>query len=277
MIEYYSSMMKEQFLRSVTILDTETTHIDPLRAEIIEVAGGISDGETWQVHNMLMGAHEPIPPEASATHHISNRMIHQKPKFEECVSEVLSTLSWHQTWKVAHNCTYDQTVLSRAFERAAQEDPARVAQDRSTWICTYRLARHVLEDHFEDMKYGLSYLRYRLDLPVPDHVSAHRADADVFTCAALLELLIEFALASGQIDERSPLGDQLHKLCWSAFHITHWPFGKHAGTALTDLSTDYYLWALEHMDALKEHHPSYDADLAESVAQELEKRLSNND
>lgn len=267
-------MNRENFLRSVSVIDTETTHIDVLKAEIIEVASGTYDGETWQVETQLLGSQNPIPPEASATHHISNHMIRDKPKFEECVPQVMSTLSWHKTWKVAHNAAYDQAVLARAWESTGLVEQAMVAQDNTAWICTYRLAKKVLNDHFPDMKYGLSYLRYRLDLPVPDHVPAHRADADVFTCAALLELLVDFAMATGAINSDQDLGSQLNQLCWSPFNIVTWPFGKHAGTALVDLSTDYYMWALENMDALKEGHPSYDEDLATSVAQELEKRLS---
>jgi exodeoxyribonuclease X len=270
-------MMREQFLSSVTVLDTETTHIDVTKAEIIEIASGIYSHPEWQVETQLLGSHQPIPPEASATHHISNHMIRSKLKFAECVPEVMGTLAWNKTWKVAHNAAYDQAVLSKAFKISGHVVQASEAEDKQSWICTYRLAKKILNDHFPDMKYGLSYLRYRLDLAIPDHVPAHRADADVFTCAALLEMLVDFAIEIGQIDDQSPLGDQLHKLCWSAFNITHWPFGKHAGTALADLSTDYYLWALEHMDALKEGHPSYDEDLATSVAQELEKRLSHSD
>lgn len=277
MSQYYSHMMKEQFLRSVTVLDTETTNIDVTKAEIIEIASGIYSNPEWQVETQLLGSHQPIPPEASATHHISNRMIEHKPKFSECVPEVMGTLAWSQPWRVAHNAAYDQAVLAKAFEDSGHVDQARSAQDKQTWICTYRLAKKILNGHFPDMKYGLSYLRYRLDLAIPDHVPAHRADADVYTCAALLELLVDFAIDTHQIDDQLPLGAQLNKLCWSAFNITHWPFGKHAGTALADLSTDYYLWALENMDALKEHHPSYDADLASSVAQELEKRLTLDD
>jgi len=267
------SMNKDLFLTQVSVIDTETTNIDPSQAEIIQVAGGIHKNGFWNVNSVLLGSQNPIPPEASATHHISNRMIAHEPRFVHAQQRVLDVMHWDQPWMVAHNSSYDQTVLSNAWISCGEPQRSKQALDKSRWICTYRLARHLLQADFPDMKYSLGYLRYSLDLPVPDDTPAHRADADVLTCALLLEFLVDYAVALGKIDPSVDLGESLNQLCWTNIPVLTWPYGKHRGVLLQDIDTDYYMWALDNMEYLREGSYGFDADLAASVAEVLEKRL----
>ena len=59
-------MNRDIFLGSVTVIDTETTNLIPADAEIVEIAAAHYDGNNWQVADMLLGAKNGIPPEASA-------------------------------------------------------------------------------------------------------------------------------------------------------------------------------------------------------------------
>jgi DNA polymerase III epsilon subunit-like protein len=174
---------------------------------------------------------------------------------------------------VAHNVNYDRKALKTAFQRMNSETDVELCNDARRWICTWRLSKHILTHNFNDIQYGLGYLRYRLDLPIDDSLRAHRADIDTIVCAALLEKLIDLAIEYNQIDQHLPIGPQLNELCWSFIPITTWPIGKHRGTLLTDLDNDYYVWALGNLPRLDGNNSEYDADLAESVRIVLSKRL----
>jgi DNA polymerase III epsilon subunit-like protein len=101
---------RDTFLRSVTVLDTETTNLYPDKAEIVEIAGASYDGQNWQVESRLFGAADGIPPEASAKNHISMRMIEGKPTFIEQLDDAKRIMGlMTSTFFVAHNCAYDQT------------------------------------------------------------------------------------------------------------------------------------------------------------------------
>ena len=268
--------MRDIFLKSVSVLDTETTHLIPEKAEIVEVAGASYDGTQWNISSALFGAKNGIPPEASAKNHISNRMIQDKPTFAESPDIAKDIMSWHHAefW-IAHNCSYDQAVLSSGFISASCNKDAIKAQDSSKWICTHRLAKQLIPYDFKDMQYNLSFLRYKLDLPVPDDLAAHRAAADTLVCAVLFEFLVDYAIANNLVEDGPDLGKQMHALCWKPFKVTAWPFGKNKGKSFKEIPTDYYIWALGNLECLNETHKDFDRDLAENVRVELESRLTN--
>jgi DNA polymerase III epsilon subunit-like protein len=266
--------MRDTFLKSVCVIDTETTHLVPEKAEIVELAGATYDGSEWNVDSSLFGAKNGIPPEASAKNHISNRMIQGKPTFDQSVEIAKDIMLWPKAkYFVAHNSSYDQAVLSAGFISASCNKDSMLAQDTTRWICTHRLAKQLIPHDFKDMQYNLSFLRYKLDLPVPDDLSAHRAAADTLTCALLFEFLVDYAIASKLAEDGPDLGSEIHALCWKPFTVTAWPFGKNKGKAFKEIPTDYYMWALQNLDCLNDTHKDFDRDLAENVRVELESRL----
>lgn len=269
-------MSRNTFLKTVTVLDTETTNLHAELAEIVELAGARYDGQNWQVTSQLMGARSSIPPEASAKTHISNRMIEGLPKFSDSLATVDEILHTNNTtYWVAHNCTYDQVVLAKAWSEIGCNELAASAADRQRWICTYRLSKKLMDVEFADMQYNLNYLRYKLDLPVADDAVAHRAGADTLVCALLFEFLVDYALATDRVTDGTDLGEQLHYLCWQPMVYKTWPFGKNKGKAFSEIPDDYYLWALKTLDALNDEKADFNPDLSESVRLELERRLES--
>lgn len=268
-------MNRNTFLQTVTVIDTETTNLHAESAEIVEIAGARYDGHYWQVKDTLLGAKNGIPPEASAKNHISKHMINGLPTFAECQDKIKSILNWNSSdYFIAHNCAYDQSVLAKSWNDAASSTDATRALDQSKWICTHRLAKQLLSFDFEDMQYNLSYLRYKLDLPIPNDTVSHRAGSDTLVCAVLFEFLVDYALATDRIIDDDNIGGQIHALCWQPILYKNWPFGKNKGKLLSEIPNDYYVWALSNMDALDDSKDGYDHDLAESVRIELENRLS---
>lgn len=263
------------FRHSVTVIDTETTHLIPEKCEIVEIAGARCINNTWVTDNMLLGSYDPIPPEASAKNNISKKMIAGLLPFDKSLDKVEKILDWPTSrYWVAHNAGYDRAALKTAFGRIKNDEYVAICDDLSRWICTWRLSKHILINEFDDTQYGLSYLRYRLDLDIPDSTGVHRADADTLVCAKLLDKLIEIGVSNGTLNANEELGPQLTELSWRFIPIKKWPIGgKHKGVLLTDLDNDYYSWALKTLDQLKEGSPTYDADLAESIILVLSKRL----
>jgi DNA polymerase III epsilon subunit-like protein len=263
-----------EFLSSVSVIDTETTNLDTTLAEIVEIAEAHWMDGAWSTKGMIIGAVNGIPPAASAKNNISNRMIKDKPPFADVTNEVRDLLSWpHKRFYVAHNAAYDRAVLNEAWKKSGSSSDQAVCIDDSRWICTWRLSRHLLSVDFDDIEYGLNYLRYLLDLPVPDSLRLHRAADDTYLCAVLLEHLVEIAVRNGRIDISTDIGSQLNTLCWSPIIQDTWPFGKYRGKLLSDLPTDYYTWAINNMDVFNDDSSGYDRDLAESVRQILEARI----
>jgi DNA polymerase III subunit epsilon len=267
----------DKFLSSVSVIDTETTHLDPTLAEIVEIAEAHWADGTWSTQSMLMGALGGIPPAASAKNNISNRMINAKPTFSDAISEVRWMLSWpDRRYYVAHNAAYDRSVLAEAWKRSGVDADLAICADASRWICTWRLSRHILSHDFGDIEYGLNYLRYLLDLPVPDSLRLHRAADDTYLCAILLEHLVDAAIRLGKISADEEIGEQLNQLCWSPIIQATWPFGKYRGRLLTEIPNDYYAWAFANIDAFQDGSSGYDMDLTESVRRVLEARLLSN-
>jgi DNA polymerase III epsilon subunit-like protein len=268
---------EKDFLSSVSVMDTETTHLDTSLAEIVEIAEAHWIDGTWSTQGMLLGAVNGIPPAASAKNNISGRMIEGRPIFAESLDEITQLLDWpNRRFYAAHNAAYDRRVLAEAWKKLGRDRDVDACLDDSKWICTWRLSRHLLAHDFDDIEYGLNYLRYLLDLPVPDSLRLHRASDDTYLCAILLEHLVNVAVGSGMIDPTGDVGAQLNHLCWSPIIQSTWPFGKYRGKLLAEIPNDYYAWALNNVDAIREGSSGYDMDLAESVRRTLEARLLTN-
>jgi DNA polymerase III epsilon subunit-like protein len=260
----------DQFLSQVLILDTECTHAQPDQAQIVELAVATYDvtKQDWKIQSDLFNAH--MPPAASAVTGISNRMLADLDTFGSDAEQVLDMLDINLPMWVAHNVQYDRTVIKNNLQNTIPE-LVQVIDQEITWLCTLRLARHTW---CNSESFQQNYLRYWLDLPVPDHVGVHRAGADVITCGELLKRICEDLIDANRLDVSLPLAPQLIELCASAIPITTWPFGKHKGKRIKDLDTDYLLWCVDNMNALNHKDPDLDLDLYESVRQELESRLT---
>lgn len=105
--------------RSGLLVDVETTGLDPARHEIIELAMvpfiyGL-DGEIFAVGEAFYGLRqpaEPIPPEASAIHGITDEMVAGRSIDPDEVTRFAAEASL----VVAHNAAFDRRFLERFCE-----------------------------------------------------------------------------------------------------------------------------------------------------------------
>ncbi len=248
-----------KFLEESLVVDTETTSLDFRKAEVIQYASDSAlavletiASEDYEVSNDFYKPVEPISAKISSITTITNRMVADCIDFKETLEDVQAEFDRYP-YMIAHNAYYDD----RIFKEHDLNTP--------TSICTLRLSRKLLADDPNVEENTLSYLRYALDLPIPDDIPAHLADADVMVTALLLTHLIGVAQAQGIVNDDSDIGEQLIAYLESPVITTIMPFGKHKGTKLVEVPISYWQWATANVDSLNEENPAYDKDFAASV------------
>ncbi len=211
--------------------DTETTGNEP-KDYLCQIAW--KEAGNNEMRAGLFKPPFPIPAESSAIHHISNKMVADRPAFKDSPEwkEVKELFESDDTIVVAHNAKFDLGML-------AKEDiiPKK-------FICTLRVAR-AMDPDSKLSGYRLQYLRYALDLEVDEAAAAHSADGDVLVLEQLFDRLL------GKIMETKNKEDAIKEM----IDISNLPsiiktfnFGKHNGKTVADVAKeapDYLEWLLK--------------------------------
>ena len=212
----------------IIFFDTETTGNEPkdFLCQIAWKKDGI-------IKSGLFKPPVPVPPEAMAVHHITNKMLADKPPFKD-------SPEWHEikdlfentgTIAVAHNAVFDLGMLEK--ENIKPEH----------FICTLRVARE-LDAEGKLPRYNLQYLRYALDLDVEG--VAHSADGDVLVLEKLFERLRTKMVERTGSDEAA-IAEML-AISGRPSTIQVFNFGKYNGKKVKDVArTDrgYLEWLLK--------------------------------
>lgn len=211
------------------VIDTETTSHEPAEAELCEVAFADVDfdGKVLEAYQTLVNPGVPIPPEASAVHHLVDADVASAPPFEDVRPRLLernaSADRAGEPWVyVAHSADYDKAVLGID----------------ATWICTHRLAKHLWP---EAGGHGNQYLRYWLKLAVdlPLGSQSHRAAADVAVTRALLAHALPLAVAKWPaIETAEQLAREIAKPC----RLLVVPFKSANGVKFADAEEGLLEW-----------------------------------
>jgi len=164
-----------------------------------------------------------ISPEASAVHHITNKMVADKPTFQKSpeYQKIKEMFEKEDTVVVAHNALFDLGMLKKE-----NINP-------KNYICTLRVAR-ALDPEEKLEQYKLQYLRYALGIEID--ALAHDALGDVL----VLEQLFERFLKKTTLEEMLEISARP-----SLF--TSFKFGKYIGKKIEEvLKTDrgYLEWLL---------------------------------
>ncbi len=214
----------------IFFFDTETTGNTP-EDRIIQLA--IKErGNQIPFINELFKAPFPIPFEASAVHHISNKMVEHKPLFKESprYEEIKTLFESPETIVVAHNSAFDVAMLE-----AEGIHPTNI-------ICTYKTIR-ALDTNGDFANHKLQYLRYALSMELD--VPAHDALADVIVLEKLFEYLLEKLIKEG-LDETAAL-QKMEAITKEPVFVREFSFGKYKGMRVEEVAkTDpgYLSWLL---------------------------------
>lgn len=197
--------------------DTETTGVRSDKDRIIELAA--FDPVENRSFVQLINPECPIPPEATAIHHISNEMVANAPTFGEVGKNFLEFCP-NDTVLIAHNNdAFDKLFLEAEFKRANVAFPTFRYVDTLKWSRKYRpdLPRHTLQS-----------LRALFGFP---ENQAHRALDDVIILHQVFSVMIDDLSIETVID-----------LLAAPQVLTRMPFGKHQGKALSEVPRDYISW-----------------------------------
>jgi exodeoxyribonuclease X len=208
-------------MRSIRIIDLETTGLEP-GDEVVEVGAidlDCDSGEISAFGSRTIRPRNPIPPQASAVHHITDADVVDAPASKDV---------WPQFFNA------DCNIVAFAAHNASFE--SRWLDDQmlcgKPLICTYKAALRIWG---EAPGHTNQVLRYWLKLPLePDRAAPpHRALPDAYVTAHLLRQQLTRATLSELIS-------------WSGLPalLTKVTFGKHRGLNWTDVPDSYLDWII---------------------------------
>ncbi len=245
----------------ILFLDTETTGPDPDTAEVCEVAfllaeyNGFSFTGKTQIFETLIKPSIPIPPEASAVNHISNKMISNCLPAEDFIEQI-SNLTQQADYISAHNLPYDYTILKRQY-------PSLFSRfDKTKHIDTLRLSRHIWQ---EIPSHALQALRYRFELDLNIKGEAHRALFDT----ELVQSLLHFSLKQELCDNLQKDWLSLVQLIDTPLEVKIFTFGKYRGNLVEDIvakDAPYIRWLLKQSWLSEEQPDLYNTILSKTGA-----------
>lgn len=208
------------------ILDTETHDLNGLPIEIAYAPITLEQGKLGldksQLYDQLFQVDAALSYAAMAVHHILESDLVGMPHYQSF------RLPEQTQYIIGHNVDYDINAIARCG----------VDVSNIKAICTLALARKAWPNA---SAHNLSALIYMVSNGSPKAremlKGAHRADADIILTANILaHIVLKLNIQDLQM---------LYESSEAARIPTHLNFGKHRGTAIADLPSDYVQWLLK--------------------------------
>lgn len=161
-------------------IDTETTGRDAQADRVVEVGcvlfrgGSVVGRKGW-----LVNPERPIPPDATAVHHITDDDVAAMPRFAEVAPEILEFIEGYLP--LAYNATFDRQFLLAELARAAIDQVMPPAfRPEVVWIDPLSWARELQK---EEKSRALGDVCTRLGITLEN---AHRATDDAEAAGQVL-------------------------------------------------------------------------------------------
>lgn len=198
--------------------DTETTGIRTDKDLIIEIAAYDPDGD--RKFEAFVNPRVPIPPEATAIHHITDAMVKDADDFSEVGKRFIEFCGPNACLIAHNNDRFDKLMLHYEGLRHELVWPNEwIHLDSLAWARRYR----------PDLpKHSLQFLRETFEIA---ENNAHRALDDVIVLHQVFTALV------GDLTT-----EQIVQLLLTPNKMTHMPFGKHRGTPIKELPKSYVTW-----------------------------------
>jgi DNA polymerase III epsilon subunit-like protein len=239
-------------MKKIIFLDTETTGNEPkkdflcqLAYKVYDVASAKGFGEPKETFCELYKPSIPIPPEASAITHITNKHVADKKAFQESpeYKKIKNLLEDNNSVMIAHNNKFDYEIIKKEGITPANT------------ICTLRVAR-ALDKNNVIPQYRLQYLRYYLDIDI--EAEAHDALGDVLVLEKLFERLLDKIIKEDAVNEEQAI-EKMIEISSRPSLMNMFNFGKHNGKTVADVAKidrGYLDWML----GQKEQNPDNEED-----------------
>ena len=208
-------------MNPIHVVDVETTGLDAEVDKVVEIAAVTIDADTLTTGkrwSTLVNPGIPIPPTASAIHHITAKDVAGKPSIEDALAALQSR----------NRATGPLAAHNAAFDAGFCGGPA------SDWICTMRVAKH-LWPHAPG--YGNQVLRYWLELDLLT-TTTHRALDDALVTTEILKKQIWHLREQGV----ESVIEHLLMLTGEPALLRLMPLGKHRDAPWKEVPHDYLQW-----------------------------------
>jgi DNA polymerase III epsilon subunit-like protein len=216
----------------IIFFDTETTGNGP--KDFLCQLAVKEQGVDTAIIDAIYKPPVPIPFECSAIHHISNKMVADRPSFKDApeYADLKALFEDENTICVAHNAAFDEQIL--------KNDDIVI----KNLLCTFKTIR-ALDSEGKFAMHKLQYLRYALDIDLD--VSAHEAFADVLVLEKLFEYELKEAMKKWNCDEETAIAKMI-ELTAEPLAIRMIDFGKYKGKTIAEVATmdiGYLSWLLD--------------------------------
>ncbi len=203
-------------MKNIIFFDTETTG-NTDKDFLCQIAYKTGDETFAAMYKPPM----KIPPEASAVHHISNKMVEDKIAFKESpeYNKIKELFENTANIPVAHNAPFDTMI----FKNEGITIPS--------FICTLRVARY-LDSEEKISSYRLQFLRYFLEIEI--EATAHDALGDVMVLEKLFERLKNKIKEHESLDDKGAIAKMIEISAHPSL-IRSLNFGKHKGKKVTEV------------------------------------------
>ena len=222
--------LQKNLSKTLIFIDTETTGSDP-EDKLIQVAYRTTDdGDDV---NELYKADLPIKIGAMAVHHITEKMIQDKPAFAGSpIYKDLEERFKNEHIFVAHNAKFDVGMIEK---EGLAVGPV---------IDTLKVARFLDPDGKID-SYALQYLRYLLGIEV--EAVAHDAWGDILVLERLFWRLLKKIMETENVSEDTAV-DAMIDISARPVMIAYFQFGKYKNMSVEEVASKdrgYLEWLLK--------------------------------
>lgn len=216
-------------MKKIIFFDTETTG-NTEKDVLCQIAYKTGEETFSALYNPAI----KIPPEASAVHHITNKMVADKKTFTESgdKEKIKNLFEDKDNVAVAHNATFDIMMFKK-------EDI-----EIKSFICTLRIARELDVDGVIE-RYNLQYLRYLLEIEV--EATAHDALGDVMVLEQLFARLQKKIMDTNGVDENGAI-EKMIEISSHPSLLRNFGFGKYIGKKISEVAQidkGYLEWLLK--------------------------------
>ena len=213
---------------TLIFIDTETTGAGQ-EDMLIQVAYKTTDGIEV---NELFKADKAIEIGAMAVHHITEKMIAEKPVFKgsSTAEDLQERFNKSQVF-IAHNAKFDVDMIEK---EGLKVGPV---------IDTLKIARFLDPKSTID-SYALQYLRYLLGIEV--QAAAHDAWGDIVVLEQLFYRMLKKMIEEDDINQEQAI-EKMMEISSQPMLYRTLPFGKHKGKKLEDIAKEdsgYLKWLL---------------------------------
>ena len=214
--------------KTLIFLDTETTGNMP-EDRLCQLCYKIEDKTVNEFYKPPV----PISIESMAIHHITPKMVADKPAFVGSPEFAeLETLFAEDGIFVAHNAKFDIGMIEKEGLQVGK------------FIDTYRVARN-LDPEGKIPSYKLQYLRYLLGIEI--EAAAHDALGDVLVLEQLFERLLKKIMETENLSRETAI-DQMIDISSKPVIFRFFTFGKYKNKSLDEVVTvdrPYCMWLLD--------------------------------